>query len=388
MWRGTKLSGDGGSGGSGWARLRRRGFFEALLHASADESEAGIEAASQVVEAALDRFRFSDHVALHGGWAGLGWVCAHLGAEDAEDEFVCEHADRVLHGALKEWGPERSYDLIGGLVGIGVYFLERLPREKAARGLRAVLDALEKASTGTRKGMTWFTPAGSLPPWQRRKAPNGYYNLGVAHGVPGVLWLLARLTGVGIGADRAGALLRGGLAWMCEQQPDPDRPELPSWIAPGVPREENRRLAWCYGPLGAGAVVWEAAGAVGDDRAADWARRLVLACARVPPDRALVRDASLCHGAAGNAHIFHRLWRRTGDARFRDAARSWVGATLASWRPGEGVGGFRMWGDLGENRQGWVDDASFLSGSAGVGLALRAAATDREPEWDRLLLLS
>lgn len=384
-WRGEQSSLNRGSKGVGWALLRRRGPFEALLHTWADESGSGMDVAAEILEKALDRVQTSDAVALYSGWAGLGWLCAQLGAED---EFVCEHADRLLHRALVDRSVHHSYDLISGLVGMGVYFLERLPRDAGVRGLASVLDALEQGATETGAGTTWFTPAESLPAWQREKAPNGYYNLGVAHGVPGVLWLLAKLASGGIETERARDLLRSGLAWMCAQQVDPDRAELPSWIAPGVPREDGRRMAWCYGPLGASAVVWDAARAIGDDRAEDWARRMARACAEVPPERGLVRDAGLCHGAAGNAHIFHRLYRRTGDARFRNAARAWIAATLAFERAGEGVGGFRMWGDLGENQQGWVDDASFLSGSAGVALALLSAVTDTDPEWDRLLLLS
>jgi hypothetical protein len=35
-----------------------------------------------------------------------------------------------------------------------------------------------------------------------------------------------------------------------------------------------------------------------------------------------------------------------------------------------------------------MSDGGFLMGAAGIGLALLAAATSVEPEWDRLLLLS
>jgi lantibiotic biosynthesis protein len=34
----------------------------------------------------------------------------------------------------------------------------------------------------------------------------------------------------------------------------------------------------------------------------------------------------------------------------------------------------------------WRADPGFLTGSSGVGLALLAAATPVEPEWDRILL--
>ena len=266
--------------------------------------------------------------------------------------------------------------------------MERLPAESAVRGLILILAALETTAMDTDEGTTWFTAPEFLPAWQREHAPNGYFNLGVAHGVPGVCWLLARLCRAGIKPDRAESLLRASLRWLCSTQSNPDRAELPSWIAPGADREPNRRMAWCYGPLGASAVVLEAARAIRDEESMDWARTLALACAGVPPENARIQDAGLCHGAAGNAQIFQRLYRNTGEEEFRAAALRWIQATLNYRRPGEGVGGYRMWGEVGEKRQGWLDDASFLTGSGGVGLALLSAVTEVEPKWDRLLLLS
>lgn len=344
-----------------------------------------METCTAVVEYCLERATRSRFLTLYGGWAGLGWMASHF---DADDDFVGVHAEHLLTSALGDWPPSQGYDLISGLVGAGVCFVERLPRESAVRGLTLILEALEADAVDTDEGTAWFTAPEFLPAWQRERAPNGYFNLGVAHGVPGVCWLLAKLCSAGIMQDRARVLLTRSLRWLRSTQPDPDLAQLPSWIAPGVNREPNRRMAWCYGALGASAVSLEAARVVGDKESMEWARTLALACARVPPTEAQIRDAGLCHGAAGNAQIFERLFRNTGEEEFHAAALGWIDATLDYRQPGEGIGGYRMWGEVGENRQGWLNDASFLTGSGGVGLALLSAVTDVEPKWDRLLLLS
>ena len=362
--------------------------FAGLFHAHADGAEVipdGMETCVEIVEQCIDRATYPNVLGLYGGWAGLGWITTHL---NAEDDFVGIHADGLLTRALSRWPPSVGYDLIRGLVGVGVYFIERLPRESAIHGLTAVLAALEVTATETDEGTTWFTAPEFLPAWQRERAPNGYFNLGVAHGVPGVCWLLGKLCLAGIEQERAEPLLIQSLRWLRSKQPEPNAAELPSWIAPGVDREPNRRMAWCYGPLGASAVVLEAAKAIGDQKSADWAQTLGLACAGVPPAEARIQDAGLCHGAGGNAQIFSRLYASTGEITFRAAALEWFKVTLGYRRPGEGIGGYRMWGEIEEGRQGWLDDASFLTGSGGVGLALLSAVTDVEPTWDRLLLLS
>ena len=365
-----------------------RGALSALFHAYADLAElndGGMETCSEIMDHCLDTAELNGGLGLFGGWAGLGWLTTHLGAED---DFVGAHVDGLLERWLRNWPPRVGYDLISGLVGVAVFFVERLPAESAKRGLVLVLDSLQETAVENGSGTTWLTSPEFLPDWQRERAPNGYHNLGVAHGVPGVCWLLGKLWASGIEADRAERLLRRSLRWLRSQQPDPEQAEFPSWIAPGVEREPNRRMAWCYGPLGASAVALEAAKAIEDREGVDWARTLALACAAVPPEEGRIRDAGLCHGAAGNAQIFYRLARNNDEPLFRKAARDWFQATLDYRRPGEGIGGYRMWGEVGENRQGWKDDASFLSGSAGVGLALLSGISHIEPKWDRLLLLS
>ena len=100
-----------------------------------------------------------------------------------------------------------------------------------------------------------------------------------------------------------------------------------------------------------------------------------------------VRDAGLCHGAAGLAHMYNRLFHATGEESFREAARRWIARTLdmAEWSAGGAT--YRFWLPA----DGVVtasEHAGLLNGTAGVALALLAATTPIEPMWDRMLLLS
>ncbi len=123
----------------------------------------------------------------------------------------------------------------------------------------------------------------------------------------------------------------------------------------------------------------------------DWERE-ALAAARQAAGRREgelgVEDAGLCHGTAGLAHVFHRLFRDTGDETLREAALFWLRRTLEMRQPGLGPGGFRR-ADYDEaDQRCWTADPGFLTGAAGIGLALLAAISPVEPEWDRVMLLS
>ena len=47
-----------------------------------------------------------------------------------------------------------------------------------------------------------------------------------------------------------------------------------------------------------------------------------------------------CHGHAGRAHLFDRLYQASGDELFADTARYWLRQTLDLRRAGQGFGGF------------------------------------------------
>ena len=57
-------------------------------------------------------------------------------------------------------------------------------------------------------------------------------------------------------------------------------------------------------------------------------------------------------------------------------------------RPGTGIGGFRVFTPGDDGGMAWRDEPGFLTGAAGVALALLGAITDVPPDWDRALLLS
>ena len=124
----------------------------------------------------------------------------------------------------------------------------------------------------------------------------------------------------------------------------------------------------------------------------EWERAALeigLSAAARPWEGAAIQDAGLCHGAAGLAHLFNRMFHTTGETRLAEAARFWLGHALEFQQPGQGIAGFRSWGTVGgPNELGWRDDPSFLEGAAGIGLALLGAISSVEPAWDRVLMVS
>jgi hypothetical protein len=111
---------------------------------------------------------------------------------------------------------------------------------------------------------------------------------------------------------------------------------------------------------------------------------LAVRAAARPPDQTGVVDACLCHGSAGLAHLFNRMYQMTAEPALADAARFWVERTVelcSAALPGRDAALTTA------ERPAW-NGPGLLEGAAGVALALEAASTTAEPVWDQMLLVS
>jgi class I lanthipeptide synthase len=370
--------------------------FRALKEARSGELAADYHA---LAVAGAEQARLSP--ALYGGYSGIGWTDEHLTGFlfDCEDQEEVTAVDGALHAVLAPRPGARVYDLIAGLVGFGVYALERHRRhpssEFAPRAVSAILSRLTEAAEETPRGLTWHTPPELIfEPNTKQRFPNGYYNVGVAHGVPGVIALLALMVRARIESDRAAALLKPAVHWLLAQQMGPDsNSTFPSWLTPNEPVAS--RAAWCYGDPGVSASLFLAGDACGEEAWRQKALEVATRSLNLPYQRTGIEDAGICHGAAGLAQIAQRLYWESSSPEMASAATLWLRRTLALYRPGQGIGGYRAWnprrdqdGRYVEGQREWQSDASFLTGSVGIGLTLLAGITDVAPDWDRLLFLS
>jgi hypothetical protein len=355
---------------------------------------------------------------LFGGLAGIGWAASHLSTRphwpDLEltlaeiDETVCDCLDQTV------W--QEGYQLSGGLVGLGVYGLERLrvAHPGSSKGVlgfgatpfedsRRATHILERVvghllATVERKpdGATWWTGPERLSLHARKKMPDGAHAVGLSEGVAGVVAFLARVCTAAHQLDLAREkieelarpLLDDATRWVLAQEAPEGPPEgFPYAIRPHRPQRNWTRSAWAHGDPGVAAALLGAARCV-DEPA--WEKRALTAALRAtarPPDRTRVFDAGLAAGAAGLGHLFNRLFHATAEERLADRSRFWFERALEMRRPGQGVAGFTAWLPDENDVDCWLDDPGIIFGAAGIALALLSAATAVEPSWDRMMLV-
>jgi lantibiotic biosynthesis protein len=365
-----------------------------------DGSAGYAESGEQRLEKAIDAVAEQPMGAsLYSGFTGIAWATEHLVPSGPDEEDANEQIDEALaeHLTLSPWSAD--YDLIVGLTGFGLYAVDRLasglPRPHARTCAERTLARLEEIAHEKDGGLTWWTPPHLLIPETRERYPNGYYNLGVAHGMPATLTLLALLNEQGVESARTTRLLEGAFRWMTANRLPDGLGSRYGYNTSEQPGDSvHSRLAWCYGDIGiAAALLWAArspgAGALAPALEAEAIATAQASAARAPEGCGVV-DAGVCHGAAGLALLFARLYNATLDERYRERAVQWARGTLGLQKEGVGIAGYQAWGPIpGEGMKlGWTDDVGFLTGTAGIGLTLLGLATELEPKWDRMLMTS
>lgn len=361
-------------------------FFAYLDKALPDRGYGDVSI--ETLESSIDGSdEIGNRLGLFAGLSGTAWVIEHLRDRivDPEGEDPNEEVVLALREALLQPGWGGAFDLVSGLTGLGVFALERLPHPAGADCLQLVIDRLVEIVDRREEGFAWKTSVEFMRANLRALLPDGEFNLGVAHGVPGVVAFLAEAYAEGFDTLR---LLERAVDWILSKRlPEGMVSRFPYRYSPS---EENSklvsaRLAWCYGDIGVSVVLLAAARATKNPAWEHEAREIGRFAASRRIEDAEVFDAGLCHGMAGIAHLFNRLFQATGEVVFERAALEWFSRTLSFRRVGQGIGGFLTLLP-GEDKESWQTDPGFLMGAAGIGLALLAAATPVPPLWDRLLL--
>ena len=312
---------------------------------------------------------------LFSGLAGVGFALSlhqELVLQNQDHEVALGQLDQALLASLAQPRWPGSFDLFDGVAGIGVYLLERLPRAAAVEGLFRVLDHLEALGADDGSGLAWPGDLALDP------GSDGPFWLGAAHGNLGPFALMGLLSQQPPFVARARVLVRRSAQWVL---PRAQRVTTPGpFPAVGPEARARARVGWCAGEPGIGAALLVAS----PDAAT---RELALEVARGPVDRPVdgwgVNDLSICHGVAGVAHTYNRLFQVTGEPAFERIARRGFDSLCRQLEAEE----TESW-KLCLTRNGYRCKPGLVEGLAGVALALWAATSADEPAWDRAFVLS
>lgn len=357
----------------------------ALLHgyrARLGQPDAAL-AAADALSAAAEMFGEERAPWLGSGFAGVAFAIAHLSDVVETDADTLPDLDAAIHNVVDRDPWPFDWELMVGLVGLGVYGLERA----GARGGRAIVERavahLAALAERTPGSAGWRAASGEHPSELRARNPDGFHSLGFAYGSLGAIAFLAAARAAGVtGADPS--LLADSVAWL-RALDRPARPHrFPGYLAAGWDDEAPRSRGWCAGDLAVAAALAAAGLAAGEPAWIDHAIAVAVTGARAG---GTAGDLSFCHGAVGHGHLLNRMAQATGTDELAELARAAYRRALAAREPGSGIGGFT--GISRGPRSSAPEFAAGLQlGATGVALGLLAACSPLPPDWDRAFLLA
>jgi hypothetical protein len=341
-------------------------------------------------------------VGLSAGLSGLAFAAWSLSREGTRYQKLLKSVEQALVPQALELAdsPRQEqgvsvglFDVISGLSGVGAHLLCRRDNEELSAALRAVLRSLV-ALTGEKNGVpNWYTPVHLLgDETMMRLYPNGNLNCGLAHGIPGPLALMALAARYGVEVEGLNEATEKVASWLVDTRADdswgvnwPTAVPLSPDGAPdkGSAALEPSRSAWCYGSPGVARALWFAAEALDNPEYRELAVEAMEAVYRRPLQERHIDSPTFCHGVAGLLQITVRFANDTGLPLFVEATETLSEQLLSLYDPDSLLGYYSL-----EPGGQLVDQPGLLDGAPGVVLVLLAAATDVNPTWDRLFLLS
>ncbi|MDR1091722.1 MAG: lanthionine synthetase C family protein [Prevotella sp.] len=274
---------------------------------------------------------------------------------------------------------QMNYDFMHGALGVGLYFLKRRTNPEYIRELIDFLyDTAEKDKI--HQIFKWESVI------DHEKNLIGY-NLSLCHGISSIIIFLSRVVRIGMSDEEIREMLSGAVRYVLSQQKDSVQfgSFFPNFIIKNLPESVSKsRMAWCYGDLGIGLALWQAGKAL---EKMEWKEKgleiLLQSTQRRTYHDSYAIDAGICHGSAGIAMTYRRMFFETQRDEFKDTALFWINQTLDFSSHEDGLAGYRTF-----VKDCWKCDYSLLTGISGIGLVLLSYLEDDQQEWDEMLLLS
>lgn len=341
-----------------------------------------------LIEEVLNRVKndINNH-SFYNGLSGIGWAIEHLvqqGFLEIKEDILAD-LDPYLYDAMKRDLQQYHYDLLQGALGCAQYFCCRPIEKKNKQYLIEFIKGLAGISFPDQEsgGVKWRDRISS------GIKERNVYNLGLSHGIPGIVAFLSKMYRKKIDENVVYPLLVGAVSYLLNQKlVDRSLSLFPAFICNDEQPYESR-LGWCYGDLGIGTTLWQASQDTHNNQWKEEAIRILLhSSKRKNLNLNRVVDACFCHGTSGIAHIFNRMYQNTAINDFKRAAIYWYKKTLEMASHHDGLAGYKIQFHDKKDNHVWFSERNLLKGIAGIGLALMAAVSTIEPQWDTCLMLS
>lgn len=323
--------------------------------------------------------------------SGIGGICWEIeyfvknkSLEIDSNETLSDLDEFLAKKMFSDLEDNDNYDFLHGAIGIGIYFLNHFSSPKSKIYLTEFIEKLEKKGIYEYDGsLKWISTVN-----EENNTKKEVFNLSLSHGMPSIIIFLAKAYKNDISKNLVKRMLESLVKYILKNRHNHQvyGSYFPSWLCENEIKGKSR-LGWCYGDLGVALALYQAGVSLKNKVWYEFAIEIFIHSAeRRDLINESVNDAGLCHGTAGIAHIFNRMYRNTGIEKFKETHEFWIKETLKMAKFEDGLAGYKTF--YGEKYGGWKNEYGLLDGIAGIGLALISSVSDSDSKWDECLLLS
>lgn len=313
------------------------------------------------------------------GISGLGWTCYHLSKcnfINLNDVKFLKEIDEYLMCCMRNCFLENNYDFLHGGLGIGYYFINK--KDKA--GIDLLLELINKLSMQQDDGSLFWRSMIEFPTREMG------VNISLSHGITGIVACLLKLLTIDEYANDVKEIITKSINYILSQQNRENRISyFPTYSQGNARNTMWSRLGWCYGDLGIAFTIYRIS-KIFERRDLEKFSLEVLqhSSKRLDMKKNAVFDAGICHGSAGIAHIYRRIYCQTKSIDFYKSSEYWFKKTIEFARHDSAPAGYKKWikDDI------LCEDYSLLNGLIGIGLCIISKLNPDLSDWDECILLS
>jgi lantibiotic modifying enzyme len=306
------------------------------------------------------------------GIAGYCWAMEYLSKKQLIDKIPDSFFDAITPYIAKMglWNFEqKNYDLLHGGIGYCQHLWEK---EAFYEDIKKMIQALDETKINCDGGISWLN-------FHQLTKNNQVFDFGVAHGIPSILYFLAKAINLGIETERSNQLFEQALAFFVSYENKEQIFSFPSTLDRATQTLKPARLAWCYGDLGIAVTLYKTAQLINHQSLADKAIEIGLHTIKIRDiETAGIRDneVNFCHGYYGIAYLYHKLYVLTDERKFLAAFDYW----------------YKKSNDVLEqiilnNELEVVKDKGLLTGWSGIGLSILSMENLIDSEWSECLFV-
>jgi len=332
------------------------------------------------IQKIIDEYLYLPSNTLANGKSGVNWFflqmykCDVIERQDL-DEISFE--DVNLSETCIKMLSKGNYDFLHGSLGIAYYLLQKGINSKFFVGYFRILNHLfSKRKDGMIGNFNFIQDT----------IEEDRVNIGLAHGIVSILKFCVQCYANKVSKKASHALAQKIINYLrSNQNVNKDCSYFSNLIIDNIENNEGSRLGWCYGDLTIAYVLYQSAILFKDSDIEEFALEVFYhSMKRVTGERTYVRDAGLCHGTAGIAHIYNKMWYLTKDKSFKNACDFWIDQTLKFDKFDDTISGYKLYYPPTNT---YLPSSGLLEGSVGVGLVLISYLTG-DFDWDYCLMLN